>query len=619
MRRLLSASILIAAPLALTPLWAGGAEKLGLRDAPAPFSHATTDAVSDWAARSQLVWNEAEETLERRSYEIWRTAAEAGLTFTWHPADLASDQVGRINGQGRVVWRRIDVADYDPASIVATYEGALVDGYRHGRGVYSRRDGLVYDGEWRRGQMHGTGEISLPNGDHYKGPFVDGAPHGDGLYVDAEGVIYRGGFSEGLRDGVGVVHRPDDLIYKATWSAGAEAPGTRENVATPELRYAALEDEVTVRVTVENLYNATEQDFKAVSGDASTFRTRSNGETLIVRPGNPRIEDVWRGRSPIHLAYPEELGRGSGGGFLGIKPDEIKPASLVFEFENRSRDDMKIVGAYLDVVESARDLSPMLHVSRGLDSVCLSVRPKYDPNFHLENFGWGPVDRGVMNLQFVDEEGVPVDAGFEVDISGLDGPNTISVTDQLRAYGADPNRMQRGFDCSVIANAAGQQVDQLPLEQVKRACGAVLRDSGAFGRIAHAVEVGSERVFLNVRGSLDYSWRAADGQSQRSASSFKTKVSLGEIIFSTPECGEGAEPEALADKPYKFEIGRTNYRIRIRLRDTVPAGVAARWRVRLDADENSTNIFRMVFTLADGRRVASRPIDMMLIRPRFYE
>lgn len=620
MRNASALSFILTAPFALVALQAEAAERLEARTSPSPFIQTSPEAVPEgWTKRTQLVWIEAQANLERRSYELWRSTAEAGLTFTWHPADILSDQVGRVSGQGRVVWRRLDVADYDPKGIIATYEGALKDGLRHGHGVYSRQNGLVYSGEWRRGVMHGAGEISLPNGDHYKGPFKDGAPHGTGYYVDAEGVIYQGGFALGLREGAGKVHRPDELIYKATWRAGVEVPKTREEVTTPELRYAALEDEVLVRVTVENLFNATEQYFKGVSSDASTFRTSTNGETLVVRPGNPRILDVWEGRAPIHLVHPEEAGRAGDGGFLGIASNDLKPASLVFEFENRSRDDMKIVGAYLDVAESIGDRAPMLHVSRGLDLGCAGMRADFDPSFRLENFGWGPVETGHMNLQFTDERGSPFGSGYDFDISGLDELNDISMLRQLRALGVHPDRLQRGFDCSNLPTANDRTSQNQPTAALKRSCGAILTSTGAFGQLAPAIEVADQRAFANVVGLMRYTWRDHEGQSRNRTASFKTRLSLGEIVFSLAECGEGGEPEDLADKPYKFQLDRKNYRIKVSLRDTVPAGVSARWRIRLDADKNSTNQFRMVFNLADGRRIASRPIDLMLIRPRFYE
>ncbi len=615
-----SLTIAAAAMVSFAALQTKAAERLGARAGPAPFLQTSPEAAPEgWIRRTQLVWIEEDATLERRTYEMWRSAAEAGLTFTWHPADIQSDQVGRVSGQGRVVWRRIDAADYDPKGIIATYEGALEDGLPHGQGVYSRQNGLVYRGAWRRGLMHGAGEISLPNGDHYKGPFRNGAPHGDGAYVDAEGVIYQGGFANGLRDGDGLVRRPDDLVYKATWRAGAELAETREEVTTPDLRYAALEDEVVVRVTVENLYNATEQNYLGVSGDISTFRTSADGDVLTVRPGSPRVLDVWKGRAPIHLKHIEETQRGGGGGFLGIKPIDLKPASLVFEFENRSRDDMKIVGAYLDVAKSIGDRAPMLQVSRGMDLDCGGVRPHFDPAFRLENYGWGPVETGNLSLQIVDERGSPFEAPYDFDISGLDGVNEVSLVRQLRALGVNPDRIQRGFDCSNLANANDRTDEGQPTPALKRACAAVLADSGAFGRLAPAIEIADERAFANILGSMRYAWRDHKGQSRNRTASFKTRLSLGEIVFNLAECGEGGEPEDLADKPYKFQLDRENYRIRVGLRDTVPAGVSARWRIRLDADKNSTNQFRMVFNLADGRRIASRPIDLMLIRPRFFE
>ncbi len=129
MRSFSAFSFFLAAPLALAALDAEAAERLAPRADTSPYLRASPEAAPEgWTRRTQLVWIEADATLERRTYEVWRSAAEAGLTFTWHPADIQSDQVGRVSGQGRIVWRRIDAADYDPKGIVATYDGALQDG-----------------------------------------------------------------------------------------------------------------------------------------------------------------------------------------------------------------------------------------------------------------------------------------------------------------------------------------------------------------------------------------------------------------------------------------------------------------------------------------------------------
>ena len=224
-----------------------------------------------------------------------------------------------------------------------------------------------------------------------------------------------------------------------------------------------------------------------------------------------------------------------------------------------------------------------------------------------------------MTLQFTDERGMPFGGGYDFNISGLDGVNEISMLQQLRALGVNPDRIQQGFDCSNLPTSNERDTEGQPTAALKRSCGAILANSGAFGRLAPAIEVADERAFANVTGAMRYSWSDHEGQTRSRTASFQTRLSVGEIVYSLAECGEGGEPEELADKPYKFQLDRKNYRIRVGLRDTVPAGVAARWRIRLDADKNSTNQFRMVFALADGRQIASRPIDLMLIRPRFFE
>jgi len=43
-----------------------------------------------------------------------------------------------------------------------------------GHGVYKHADGIVYSGSWLKGQMHGRGEETWPEGANYVGDFVEG-------------------------------------------------------------------------------------------------------------------------------------------------------------------------------------------------------------------------------------------------------------------------------------------------------------------------------------------------------------------------------------------------------------------------------------------------------------
>ena len=49
------------------------------------------------------------------------------------------------------------------------YDGDLVDGIRHGQGIYTRADGDRYIGEWKCGKVHGQGTLSHADGEKYIG------------------------------------------------------------------------------------------------------------------------------------------------------------------------------------------------------------------------------------------------------------------------------------------------------------------------------------------------------------------------------------------------------------------------------------------------------------------
>jgi len=60
------------------------------------------------------------------------------------------------------------------------YVGTFQHGFRDGTGKYTWSDGLEYEGEWLRNQMHGIGK--LKNGSEYDGHFEYGKFSGKGYY-----------------------------------------------------------------------------------------------------------------------------------------------------------------------------------------------------------------------------------------------------------------------------------------------------------------------------------------------------------------------------------------------------------------------------------------------------
>lgn len=56
-----------------------------------------------------------------------------------------------------------------------------MNGHKSGKGVYTYKDGVKYDGEYLNGLKSGTGKLYKADGSvSYEGTFLLGLPHGKG-------------------------------------------------------------------------------------------------------------------------------------------------------------------------------------------------------------------------------------------------------------------------------------------------------------------------------------------------------------------------------------------------------------------------------------------------------
>jgi hypothetical protein len=133
-------------------------------------------------------------------------------------AALAADAVylGRPNC-------RIAVFAPVPDSSVVSWDGACVDGYAQGKGM------LRWMGEkWKqmnlsvtlmRGEIEGDAE--LKTGDYtYIGTLRQGIPHGKGYFTYKNGVQYEGDVVDGIREGKGIAVETDRSEYAGEWKDG---------------------------------------------------------------------------------------------------------------------------------------------------------------------------------------------------------------------------------------------------------------------------------------------------------------------------------------------------------------------------------------------------------------
>lgn len=90
-----------------------------------------------------------------------------------------------------------------------TYEGDLLNGYRHGFGVLAyelpnKTFTLEYRGFWKNGRMDGSGLRRYKDGSIYIGEWKNGKRHGYGLMWYLNGDFYAGEFVKDLKQGSGI-------------------------------------------------------------------------------------------------------------------------------------------------------------------------------------------------------------------------------------------------------------------------------------------------------------------------------------------------------------------------------------------------------------------------------
>ena len=98
-----------------------------------------------------------------------------------------------------------------------TYDGEMVYGIPHGKGLMKFSGGDEYLGEFIKGKMHGKGAILLVNGDSYHGQWQEGEAHGDGTYRKSDGSNFSGKFKNGMREGKAIMTWKNGDTLKGTW------------------------------------------------------------------------------------------------------------------------------------------------------------------------------------------------------------------------------------------------------------------------------------------------------------------------------------------------------------------------------------------------------------------
>lgn len=99
------------------------------------------------------------------------------------------------------------------------YIGEIVDSMANGigTGVWERSGG-VYKGEWKDNQRHGKGVYTWKDGERYEGAFENDQRTGFGSYNWSSGERYEGNWVNNRRQGTGTLYDPDgNISYQGQW------------------------------------------------------------------------------------------------------------------------------------------------------------------------------------------------------------------------------------------------------------------------------------------------------------------------------------------------------------------------------------------------------------------
>jgi hypothetical protein len=558
-----------------------------------------------WRTKIQQVFDPASRTLSRRMYTIWDPAPWRNLDFVWTPDSPAADRPGRVSGNGHLIWRIKDKPTYDRSAVFAEYRGAIRNGRIEGHGTYLDATGLMYEGEWKGGLMHGRGTLKLPGGDEYAGQFRTGAANGMGRYIDVTGETYEGPFVKGLRRGRGTTTLPSGRTYTSHWINGKEGETSRL-VRLAQGTGAGLPgsaDDIRIGILVDKKFPAARREVEP--GDL-LYAVSNTANGLSIRPEDARLMSMWKEGGEIQLTPDEEQGVEDEYGVLSKSKGQIVPLKLVIEVRNRSAFPVTATGAYLDVRSSVTDTQPAIQLAVGPIGECAGL-PFYRPKFRLENFGWGAAEQATLRFDLMTPASRPLSASQSLSLGRIEGKAEVDLEFMLRSAGANVGSLSRAAKDGIMCRRP----------KSLQTCLQDLKANGTFGSLGEKVALSESFVVMKPTGRLEYSWRDASGTSRRAASPFTATLPLA-FLRQEVECGEGAGREAITAVAQQLRLDASNYRVPVSFRTSIPAGRTSQLILPIKAGKSSVHDFKVVLQLSDGREIRSQPVNLLYYVPSWF-
>ena len=539
--------------------------------------------LGEWVVRTQLVWDASARSLARRELRAWRNIPGGELDFLWLPHTPGLPGHGRIEGEGRLVWRERDAATDDRDAVVGVYSGSLVDGKANGHGSYTHRSGFTYEGQWVDGLMHGPGRLRSPVGSEFTGTFEHGRPRGDARLVDAFGEVFDGPL---------------------------EAPGDA-HASAPQVRFARYAQHGAVRIGV---FVAPPQPVEEPwLAHAVEYAGDSRADGLVVAPTDRDFLRVWLGgESDRDVLVPTGMP-------IFRKAYGSEPVELRIAVRNDSARGLRIAGARLRVERSVPALNPLVDVSfmlgaNGCQGEWEGVRAA------VTDYGWGRIDDSTVTLRLGDRAS-PSQAVAEQRLGPVDGD--LDGGDASAAFarlGVDRDFFQAIRSCAVRSLGFSMEdtwderrLADVVVPAVKRCLGD-LRRAGRLGDAAPHLTL-DEGPFLvpsvDYVATYAYTWTDHAGRTRSSSRVYPRRLELGSLV----DCmgAEAGEAEPFFGNKIELRARGENYQLGVPLRAQVKAGEERSWSVLVTAPQSSVHSF--VFELdVGGERLSSRPVALTYFR-----
>jgi hypothetical protein len=350
---------------------------------------------------------------------------------------------------------------------------------------------------------------------------------------------------------------------------------------------------VTVATSTDRRRN---QAFKT-SQQYMTYTQHALAQETLVYPDNIKLMKLLTGKLPMQRSsvISDE--------FVSFK----LPVHMNLAIANRSRYPITIKSIHVEVLRSALNRRPYLEFSSsGVEGECKLQPGPFDAIVRLRNYGWGPAQNASLRFGFFKG-----DATYRVNIGTISKRKAIDLTGAFRRTSTDIRQLssKNFFRCPSY-----NQIKRCQRDLLKR-----LR-LGSLSRVVRFDQMFGTNLIVDTYGTLTYLWTDADGAARKSNITVSFPLRLTSIKVASPaECGAGGPEDPQARVPVlRLRNGKQNYRIRypLRRRLQVRPGKGFRVPFALKARGASEHRFRVVVELANGKRLAAKPVRLKYFEPK---